>query len=366
MRRILPALLLATSIVAGALPEPATATPLFVLDTDEATYTLLHRVDPQTGRLTTIGELPPEEVIVALAAASDNLLYAVSYGGALLRITVSPFAYTVVGDIGPNAIVGLAYGNGALYGVEEASGALWRIDPTAVTTIVGTIRLSGGPLPVGGGDLVRAANGTWYLWTNTTRALYTLDVTTAVATPVPDQVADGAWVTGLAIDYATGRLHGSAVFDDALATLSPRSGTQEASVPLCIDCPTIHDLGWGDMASPRCSDGDRDGFFGEAGCGLLRDCNDTIAAVNPLARETCNGRDDDCDTVVDDGASSTCTDGNACTVGDSCLAGSCRAGRLRDCSLYRFIISNPTCRSSDGSCCGRLYGLLSGLTVCLR
>ena len=39
MRRIAPALLLAT-LVAAALPQSATATPLFVLDTDEATYTL--------------------------------------------------------------------------------------------------------------------------------------------------------------------------------------------------------------------------------------------------------------------------------------------------------------------------------------
>jgi hypothetical protein len=366
MRRIVPALLLAT-FVAAALPHPAAATPLYVLDTDEATYTLVHRVNPQTGELTTIGELPPEDIVVAIAAADDNTLYAVSYGGALLRISVSPFGYTQVADVGTNGYVGLAYGNGRLYAVEGNVGELRRINPsTGATTLVGVIRLpNGNPLQAYGGDIVESASGNWFLWTNATRALYRLNVDTAVATPVPDQVQDVTWISGLAFDYATGRLYGSAVDDDLLITIEPSSGAPLAGVPVCTDCPVVHDLAFGDMTSPRCSDADNDGFYAEKGCGLLRDCNDTIAAVNPLARETCNGRDDDCDGVVDDGASRTCSDGNACTIGDSCEAGSCRAGTQRSCLLYRYLLQSPTCRQSDGACCGRLYGTLSNLTVCL-
>ena len=30
------------------------------------------------------------------------------------------------------------------------------------------------------------------------------------------------------------------------------------------------------------------------------DCDDALAAVNPAAAEVCNGRDDDCDSLVDD------------------------------------------------------------------
>lgn len=188
---------------------------------------------------------------------------------------------------------------------------------------------------------------------------------TAVVTPVPEQVQDLTWFSGLAIDYATGRLYGAAPFEDLLVTTDPTSGAPLAGVPVCLDCPNVHDLEFGDMASPRCSDADGDGFFAERGCGLLRDCNDTNAAVNPLARETCNGRDDDCDGVVDDSASRSCSDGNRCTIGDSCEAGSCRSGWRRSCLLYRYLLQNATCRPSTWACCGRLYGTLSNLTVCL-
>jgi hypothetical protein len=44
-------------------------------------------------------------------------------------------------------------------------------------------------------------------------------------------------------------------------------------------------------------DADADGFLASAG-----DCDDTNPAVNPDADERCNGRDDDCDDAVDEGA----------------------------------------------------------------
>ena len=51
MRGYVVSLLFAASVIATALPSRAVATPLFVLDTDEASYTLIHRVNPQTGQL---------------------------------------------------------------------------------------------------------------------------------------------------------------------------------------------------------------------------------------------------------------------------------------------------------------------------
>ncbi len=49
----------------------------------------------------------------------------------------------------------------------------------------------------------------------------------------------------------------------------------------------------------RCSDGDGDGAGSGSAC-LLADCDDADGAVHPGAPERCNGRDDDCDGLVDE------------------------------------------------------------------
>jgi formylglycine-generating enzyme required for sulfatase activity len=51
-------------------------------------------------------------------------------------------------------------------------------------------------------------------------------------------------------------------------------------------------------ASSGCLDEDGDGY-GE-GCAKGPDCNDLEASVHPGATEACNGRDDDCNALVDD------------------------------------------------------------------
>ena len=45
--------------------------------------------------------------------------------------------------------------------------------------------------------------------------------------------------------------------------------------------------------------------------------------------EICNGKDDDCNGIIDDG---TCSDGNACTFGDVCAGVACLPGPLTDCT----------------------------------
>ena len=51
-----------------------------------------------------------------------------------------------------------------------------------------------------------------------------------------------------------------------------------------------------DTGAPAQTDGDGDGFFAE-----VDDCDDSNAAVNPGAAEVCDGLDNDCDTMPDDG-----------------------------------------------------------------
>jgi len=71
--------------------------------------------------------------------------------------------------------------------------------------------------------------------------------------------------------------------------------------------------GFGDagVPAPSCSGAVPAGYAATAG-----DCNDASAAVHPGAAETCNGIDDDCDGLVDDGASVEDADGDR--IRDAC------------------------------------------------
>ncbi len=109
----------------------------------------------------------------------------------------------------------------------------------------------------------------------------------------------------------------------------------------------------GSYAVSQAADHDGDGYSVCAG-----DCDDTRPMTHPGAPETCNGIDDDCSGGIDEGTDALCGDpspctadlcagvagcqhppeadgtpcdeGNDCTVGDACQAGTCAAGPLRD------------------------------------
>ena len=62
-----------------------------------------------------------------------------------------------------------------------------------------------------------------------------------------------------------------------------------------------------------CQDADGDGFG--IGCAPGEDCNDDDPAINPGAAETCDGADDNCDDMVD----------NGCECPDDGVSGNCMA-----------------------------------------
>jgi hypothetical protein len=90
----------------------------------------------------------------------------------------------------------------------------------------------------------------------------------------------------------------------------------------CAECPIWYQDsdgdGHGNGAVTLSSCSQPPGYVGVGG-----DCNDASAASHPGAAEVCNGLDDDCDTVVDDGGNTLCDDGDACTADICAPGGSC-------------------------------------------
>ena len=302
-------------------------TPMFLLDSESGISTLIFRVNRITGQLTNIGSLPVDlGEAVGLAAANNNLLYVTTSQRRLIEVTVSPFSYTDLGIIGVY-LPGLAYYGGALYGLEEPTDQLVRvqISPPSATP-VGTVRngsATGPTVDLSGGDLAVNASGDWYMWTNNPSDLFRLDINTAVATQLDPASTSPSFKNGIAFDFLAGdALYAVSRADKALQQLDLTSGQSLSSVTLCLNCPTPYDVRVGDLATVSCTDLDRDGFAVDGpNCGP-RDCNDSNPDINPGEIEKCNNVDDNCNDTVDEGAASEeCS--NACTATAQCVRGTC-------------------------------------------
>jgi len=123
------------------------------------------------------------------------------------------------------------------------------------------------------------------------------------------------------------------------ASNSDQTDSDEDAVgDACDNCPTVHNPtqslptfyrdqdgdGHGDSTSTVQTCGAPEGYSASGG-----DCDDGDPAVHPGAAEACNGVDDDCNAVVDDGGSALCSDGEPCTA-DACTDGRCSSGPSTD------------------------------------
>jgi len=108
-------------------------------------------------------------------------------------------------------------------------------------------------------------------------------------------------------------------------------------------------------------DADGDGFDS------FSDCDDADASVHPRAPETCNGVDDNCDGVVDEGCGTlACRADSDCAAGASCVRGTCTGGTAADADGDGFAGSSDcddtnasvypgaseTCNAIDDNCDG--------------
>jgi hypothetical protein len=97
-------------------------------------------------------------------------------------------------------------------------------------------------------------------------------------------------------------------------------------------------------ANPICTDADGDGYYSLAGCGTPVDCNDGNAAIHPGVAEVCDGIDNNCSGVVDEGDPGG---GISCSTGQPgvCAAGAthCVGG-----AIICVAINSPTAEVCDG------------------
>ncbi len=106
------------------------------------------------------------------------------------------------------------------------------------------------------------------------------------------------------------------------------------------------------VAAGSCVDNDQDGYG--QGCPAGPDCDDTKPAVNPAAKEVCDGVDNNCNSMTDEGFNV----GMTCTVG----SGTCQSSGTNTCSadtLSAICSATPSsvpeiCDSKDNNCDGMI------------
>jgi hypothetical protein len=128
----------------------------------------------------------------------------------------------------------------------------------------------------------------------------------------------------------------------------PRCNPDVPTCPGRLRC--VRDVALADVAvcapigGVCCIDGDNDGYGTGVGC-RGPDCDDADPARTTSGAEECNGRDDDCDGMTDEGLSRACT--TACGSGTE----ACSGGTWRGCTA-RAPIDEVCDNGADDDCDG--------------
>jgi len=109
------------------------------------------------------------------------------------------------------------------------------------------------------------------------------------------------------------------------------------------DCDGIVD----GLGCEICTDSDNDGFFAQAGCGTLVDCNDSDNTVRPNATEICDVVDNNCDGVIDEGFDLTSDPANCGSCSNACASGFCVNSACTDNDGDGFSVVDGDCNDND-------------------
>ena len=138
-------------------------------------------------------------------------------------------------------------------------------------------------------------------------------------------------------------------------------GTLDNGAPGTVWYRDADSDGYGDLAATTTDCTAPAGYVADA-----TDCDDGVAAVNPAATEVCDGTDDDCNGIIDDGAAGSYTfyaDADADGYGDSsttiidCAAPSGYVSNDDDCDDGDAAVhaaSAETCDGADEDCDGAI------------
>jgi hypothetical protein len=278
----------------------------------------------------------------------------------------------------------------------DGGGVYTEYSPGRWLTIDNSLFLRNEATAAGGGVYSLSSNATHRIRFNTFVGDVAADGAEKLDTGTPDfrsNLIVGGSGTGLVVTGTTTNVKGNLLFQNTAADQSPVIAADLVADPLMFGypagpgCDPDVRIAWsgpardaGNAAAGNDYDGTAPdvGMFGGPlsddtfwstdddgdGWPLVYDCDDDDPAVKPSATEVCNGVDDDCDTVVDDGASGTITyyadgdgDGDGVTT-DTVVACTPPAGYVAtgtdcdDADPARSGIAPETCDGVDQDCDG--------------